>query len=277
MYFEPGQFPDELPIGKTGWVNKLGFDTPPGGKIGSPNHVLNDHTYCCQLSPAVCAATGEPDPKYIPDCKAWHEKRIGGRTDDAKRLGVPLIMSEFGACMDSDACVTEINQVADVSDEHLASWAYWEFKTYEDLTTSAGTHSEGFYNFDGTLQQVKVKALSRTYVKAAQGTIQTMKFTPTDADISTPMGHFTADIKIDLSIDAPSVIHAAQVLNPKQAASIWYEHGFDYTFEAVDTDIKPEVQVNTVGNEFQFKVANSEFNDKVLRVTITPKSSAEII
>lgn len=77
------------------------------------------------------------------------------------------MMSEFGACMDSDACVTEINQVADVSDEYLASWAYWEFKTYEDLTTSAGTHSEGFYNFDGTLQQVKVKALSRTYVKAA--------------------------------------------------------------------------------------------------------------
>ena len=91
------------------------------------------------------------------------------------------------------------------------------------------------------------------------------------------MGHFTADIKIDQSVNAPTVIHAAQVLNPKQAASIWYEHGFDYTFEPVDTDIKPEVQVNTEGNEFQFKVENAEFNDKVLRVTITPKSDTAII
>jgi len=25
----------------------LGFKNPPGGKIGSDKHVLNDHTYCC--------------------------------------------------------------------------------------------------------------------------------------------------------------------------------------------------------------------------------------
>jgi len=46
-------------------------------------------------------------------------------------------------------------------------WAYWQFKEFKDLTTSAADKSEGFYNKDGTLQTAKVKALSRTYVKSA--------------------------------------------------------------------------------------------------------------
>jgi hypothetical protein len=33
-------------------------------------------------------------------------------------------------------------------------------KNFADLTTSAGTGSEGFYNNDGTLQDGKVKALA---------------------------------------------------------------------------------------------------------------------
>lgn len=76
-------------------------------------------------------------------------------------------MSEFGACMDTDACQTEIMQVADVSDEHLASWAYWQFKSYKDLTTTAGPKNDGFYNNDGSIAVKKVKPLSRTYIKAA--------------------------------------------------------------------------------------------------------------
>jgi hypothetical protein len=52
---------------------------------------------------------------------------------------------------------------------YLTSWAYWQFKNYKDLTTSAGDRSEGFYNNDGSLQVQKIKALTRTYVKAAQG------------------------------------------------------------------------------------------------------------
>lgn len=59
MFFEPGTFPDV--INKWGGVIlPVGFEVPPGGKIGSRNHVLNDHTYCCQLNKDVCA-TGEPD------------------------------------------------------------------------------------------------------------------------------------------------------------------------------------------------------------------------
>lgn len=151
MWFEPGQVPDTLPIGKGGAVFKLGFKTPPGGQVGSTKHVLNDHTYCCQLKPDICEATGEPQAKDAERCLQWHEKRFSTRQKDADRLGIPIFWSEFGACLDSDECVTEITQVADTADKYLAGWAYWQFKTYHDLTTSAGDRSEGFYNKDGSL------------------------------------------------------------------------------------------------------------------------------
>ena len=46
MWFEPASFPDEVGV-LSGIVFPVGFITPPGAEIGSPNHVLNDHTYCC--------------------------------------------------------------------------------------------------------------------------------------------------------------------------------------------------------------------------------------
>jgi endoglycosylceramidase len=58
MFFEPGEFPDEMGI-FGGFVFNLGFTEAPGGADKKDLHVLNDHTYCCQLSPTICA-TGEP-------------------------------------------------------------------------------------------------------------------------------------------------------------------------------------------------------------------------
>jgi len=102
MFFEPGQAPDA----ELGFVFNVGFKTPPGGEIGSPNHVLNDHTYCCVRSPSMCK-TGEPDVNKGKECLEWHEKKLSVRQDDSKRLGVPLMISEFGACLDSQVCFRE--------------------------------------------------------------------------------------------------------------------------------------------------------------------------
>lgn len=63
MAFEPGQFPDSLPTDVPvvgGKVFSVGFEKPPGAEIGSVNHILNDHTYCCQLSLEACDASGNP-------------------------------------------------------------------------------------------------------------------------------------------------------------------------------------------------------------------------
>lgn len=46
MYFEPSQVPAVWPI-FGGIVNPVGFQVPPGAEVGSKNHVLNDHSYCC--------------------------------------------------------------------------------------------------------------------------------------------------------------------------------------------------------------------------------------
>ena len=63
MFFEASQFPDTVGVMKMGMVFDLGFKTPPGGEIGSKNHVLNDHSYCCQLDLSICKETGEPQKK----------------------------------------------------------------------------------------------------------------------------------------------------------------------------------------------------------------------
>jgi len=114
MWFEPVPFPDEFGV-MGGYVFGVGFETPPGGEIGSNKHVLNDHTYCCQMSGKECA-TGEPMLEDADSCLKWHGKRIGQRAKDSQRLGVPLVITEFGACLTEGPCSQEINQVADVAD-----------------------------------------------------------------------------------------------------------------------------------------------------------------
>lgn len=103
MFFEAAEFPDEIGI-FGGIVNPLGFTELPGGKNETTTHVLNDHTYCCQLSAEMCA-TGEPPLEKAKECQEWHEKRINTRSEDAERYGVPLIISEFGACLGSASCI----------------------------------------------------------------------------------------------------------------------------------------------------------------------------
>lgn len=120
MYFETAQYPDSG-LGK---VNKTGFISPPGGQNNSAHHVLNDHTYCCQLGGDICV-TGEPGVNKTAECLAFHKLRVNTRANDSKALGIPFIISEFGACLDSEVCAREITQVGEVADAVLAGWAYW--------------------------------------------------------------------------------------------------------------------------------------------------------
>jgi hypothetical protein len=98
MYFEPVQIPDsELTV-----VYSVGFQSAPGGSDDSElaHQVLNDHTYCCTTSTSMCA-TGEPPLSAWKKCHDYHEKKLAQRSKDAARLGVPLLISEFGACLNS--------------------------------------------------------------------------------------------------------------------------------------------------------------------------------
>lgn len=72
MYYEPGQYPDKLGFAG-GFIPHVGFETNPGAGLSSPNHVLNDHTYCCQMSMSECT-DGEPKVSDAAKCDAWHSK-----------------------------------------------------------------------------------------------------------------------------------------------------------------------------------------------------------
>ena len=76
------------------------------------------------MSKDVCDK-GNPREDKSFECELWHRKRIMTREKDAERLGLPLMISEFGACHDSDTCAREISQVASICDEVLVGWAYW--------------------------------------------------------------------------------------------------------------------------------------------------------
>jgi len=63
LFFEPGQMPDEI-MDAINFVlgvdlfKDRGFTKPPGGELNSPNHVLNAHTYCCNVWPSMCSDWG---------------------------------------------------------------------------------------------------------------------------------------------------------------------------------------------------------------------------
>ena len=133
IFFEPNQFPNVIPI-LGGIVNEVGFQTNPGGPEFKNRTVLDEHAYCCGLEIGVCD-TGEPPINRLSACREFHSRKINTRKKDGNRLGVPLMVSEFGACSGSIACFEEIKNVGDACDEVTASWAYWMFKGFGDFTT----------------------------------------------------------------------------------------------------------------------------------------------
>lgn len=150
----------------------------------------------------------------------------------------------------------------------MASWAYWQFKTYKDLTTTAGERSEGFYNKDGTLQTKKIKSLTRTYIQYAQGLIKDMHF-----DANT--GDFNAVIKIDTSIEAPTVVYMHK--DDENSETAWYPQGYDWTVEAYDKEgPKPEIDIVETGKNYgSFVIKNQEFNGQLVTLKVTAKKSTD--
>jgi endoglycosylceramidase len=113
VFFEPAQFPDTLPF-FGGMVYNMGFPDSPGG-ASDIQQAVNDHSYCCQADAMACE-TGEPPLSLSDKCRAFHFDKAAIRADDAKRYGVPMMFTEFGACFNSIECATEITNAADAYD-----------------------------------------------------------------------------------------------------------------------------------------------------------------
>ena len=255
MMFEGTQFPDIVGV-MGGIVNPVGFQELPGGNDSASTQVLNEHTYCCQMGASVCA-TGEPPLSLRSECESFHSRRLDQRQKDAARLGVPLMITEFGACFDSDNCAMEIELVTDKADAVNAGWAYWEFKNYWDFTTSAGTGSEGFYNMDGSLQDKKIKALSRSYLPYTQGRLTSLKF---HADT----GDFAAAFVVDTTIAEPSVLFVSEEFWFKDAKKV-----IGLTHNGVQL-ASEQVEIRNEGVYYYFQVLDEKLNGETLQVAVTP-------
>ena len=168
LYFENTPMPDTLPIfGGLVWgtmKEKPSDDDTP--------QVYNFHSYCCVADVNACK-NGEASLKdSLSLCTNYHKKKFNTEIDNAKNnLHVPMFVSEFGACSDSQACYNEIMNVVSLCEENFISWSYWNYKPYGDHTTSAieVVDYEGIYNVDGTIQTIKEQGLSRAYVQYYQG------------------------------------------------------------------------------------------------------------
>jgi endoglycosylceramidase len=198
LAIEPTQLPDTFSKD----VFPVGFTQLPFKSL------LNDHTYCCEVGPDMCL-NGEPSLQNASTvCRDFHKRKVNIRALDAERLGVGLVFTEFGACSGSDACVAEINGALDAFDSKALSWAYWQYKGFNDFTTT-GSESEGLWYSNGTLQQEKLKALTRTYFMATQGSPESFSFVN---------GTFVGNFVLDSSISAGTLIY----LN----SEVYYPNGF---------------------------------------------------
>lgn len=164
-----------------------------------------------------------------------------------------MFISEFGACLTEDNCTQEINQVTNAADYYSVGWAYWEFKTYKDLTTSAGTGEEGFYNHDGSLQAWKAKALARTYLMATQGTNESFHFDMWSSE-------FSATFKVDTGIGAFTELYASR--------EFYYPNGkqVTVTVDGVELTSSQMESDSSEDNMFKFKVTDASLNGKTLEV-----------
>ena len=175
--------------------------------------------------------------------------------EQAKNIGIPVIVTEFGACSSSEACYYEMLGFEKAADKYLSSWAYWMYKAFHDHTTTAAENQEGIFNPDGTLQSYKEKALSRTYIQYYQGE-------PLEVFFNDETSEFLARFKYDGSIEEPSVLYLNKELN--------YNNGYKLEITDDKGNKIEEVELEEKGNYIYFKVNRDKDENLVVKITLTP-------
>eukprot|EP01130_Rhizamoeba_saxonica_P007725 TRINITY_DN3133_c0_g1_i2.p1 TRINITY_DN3133_c0_g1~~TRINITY_DN3133_c0_g1_i2.p1 ORF type:complete len:515 (-),score=85.88 TRINITY_DN3133_c0_g1_i2:469-2013(-) len=181
-----------------------GFSQVPGGSNYRNRSVYSFHVYCGDVN-----RTGDVQNEDI--CELMEEYFFSQYINDYKRLGGAGMLTEWGNMQQTNLDLETIDFMTSECDRQGLSWAWWQFKSFNDITTAGKGTSESFYDAEGKLQQVKVRYLSRTYATATAGKITTMDF-----DVKS--GKFFMEYELDKEIKQPTEIY----LNEK-----WhYPNGF---------------------------------------------------
>lgn len=197
VFFEPA----------VGDVGPSGFSSPPAG---DNNTCYSYHVYCFE----------QPTPGDTRLCETVLKIEFDIKMSDVWRLQTAAMQTEFGAVGDDSNSSDWIRVQCEMCDAQAQSWAYWQYKYFHDITT-AGGEAESFYFKNGTLQERKVKALSRTYAQAIQGTMQGTSF-------NVDTGAFSLIYQADVGVLAPTEVFVSPfyysngynvTISPPQAAS----------------------------------------------------------
>jgi endoglycosylceramidase len=131
-----------------------------------------------------------------------------------KNPGVAGFMTEFGAISGSSDDLAQVERLLDDADTSFQSWAYWQYKFYHDYTTM--NQDEAFYDRNGDLELLKVKALSRTYAQAIAGVPVHMAF-------NSKSGKFDLEYTPNLNMTKNTEIY----MNTR----LYYSHGYHVVLE----------------------------------------------
>jgi endoglycosylceramidase len=219
-----------------------GFDEGPGGKAYNDRQVFSYHIYCAPTDP-------DGNPQNVIECDTVDDVIYAGDLENIKRLGCGSMMTEFGAMGNVTSAVENLELLTSVADLFLQSWTYWQYKLFNDITTSGP--SESFY-IGKDLEISKVKALSRTYAQAISGVPIHMAFQPSNS-------HFVLSYAVDTSINQPTEIYLNEHL--------YYPNGFTVTLNPSAAASWKQVETNRI----QVMASSSAKSASILTVTITPK------
>jgi len=140
-----------------------------------------------------------------------------------------------------------LNQILDFV---YSGWTYWQFKKYQDITTTTRpATAESFYTDDGELEINKVRTLSRTYAQAIAGQ-------PISMDFDSVTFRFELTFNINTDIHQPTIVYLNKKLN--------YPFGQDINISPQDSMIWNA----TTSNYYEFLPALSTKNNTKITIII---------
>ena len=224
-------------------IGPVGFNATPGGVLYKDRQALSFHVYCAAYKDNMTATA----QKF---CEKYDAQRFPLRTKDLDRLGGAGLLTEFGSVGNSTNGITEIQNVLTAADENFFGWAYWQFKSYNDLTATERTVYP-LYDEQGQLEVNKLKALSRTYATAIAGTPLSTSFDVTD-------GFYNLSWLVNANITEPTEIYLNEEL--------WYANGYSI-------DISPSGYTKVSSEENRIKIyLNGSKIPQALVLTVTINS-----
>lgn len=205
-------------------VGTGGLPSGPGGAAYNDRQAYSYHNYCGTVD-----RSGNPVDTRL--CEAQQQVQWDTDMADIDKLGCGSFITEFGAVSGNNSkSIKNLEWLLRKADEQIQSWAYWQYKSYNDITT-ASNEKESFFWADGALQEDKVATLVRPYAQAIAGV-------PTYHRFDTAKKAFTLKFVTDgaLAEVAPTEIfvgsipkHSVQI-SPAGAASCNENNGILYVY-----------------------------------------------